>query len=50
MANEVENARKNLEADLSDNPYILDDPIGHAITYKKYLYELINVMEKTRKG
>ena len=35
MANEVENARKNLEADLSDNPYILDDPIGHAITYKK---------------
>ena len=35
MANEVENARKNLEADLSDNPYILDDPMGHAITNRK---------------
>ena len=35
MANEVENARKNLEADLSDNPYILDDPMGYAITNRK---------------
>lgn len=35
MANEVENARKNLEADLSDNPYNLDDPMGHAITNRK---------------
>lgn len=35
MVNEVENARKILEADLSDNPYILDDPIGYAITYRK---------------
>lgn len=35
MVNEVENARKHLEADLSDNPYILDEPMGHAITYRK---------------
>ena len=35
MANEVENARKYLEADLSDNPYILEDPLGHANTNRK---------------
>ena len=36
MNNAVEQARKMLESDLADNPYILlDGPLGHAVSYRK---------------
>lgn len=41
MDKEVEMAKKALEDDLANASYVLDDPLGHAITSRKikqYLY------------
>ncbi len=44
MGKNVEETRRILEADLKDCPYILSDPLGHAITYQKikdYLFTCV---------
>ncbi len=44
MSKNIEETRKILEADLKDCPYILSDPLGHAITYQKiknYLFTCV---------
>lgn len=35
MNKDVEKVRRVLEDDLTDNPYILPDPIGSALTFRK---------------
>lgn len=44
MMQDVERARKKLKADLADCPYTLDNPFGHAGTYRKiqdYLFTCV---------
>lgn len=49
MSKELENARKALNDDLKNAPYVLSNPLGHCVTCQKihrYLFECVISNEK----